>query len=120
MRSAKKRQAARSTARTAAAAEPLYLKLVQALKQDIKSGRAPIGALLPSETELGQQHSVSRHTVREALRHLRMEGLVAPRKGSGTTVVSTGPTNPYVHEVASVEQLVQYATSCSIEATSCT
>jgi DNA-binding GntR family transcriptional regulator len=115
MRKAKKKQSGRATPRSGAASEPLYLKLVQAIKQEIKTGRAPIGALLPSEIELGHQHDVSRHTVREALRQLRMEGLVAPRKGSGTTVVSTGSTNPYVHEVASIEQLVQYATGTQYE-----
>jgi len=118
MRRPKKKASAateRSPRADAAAKEPLYLKLVQAIKQDIKSGRAPIGALLPSEIELGRQHDVSRHTVREALRQLRVEGLVAARKGSGTTVVSLGSTNPYVHEVASIEQLVQYATGTQYE-----
>jgi len=115
-----KKKASAATERSApradaAAKEPLYLKLVQAIKQDIKSGRAPIGALLPSEIELGRQHDVSRHTVREALRQLRVEGQVAARKGSGTTVVSLGSTNPYVHEVASIEQLVQYATGTQYE-----
>jgi DNA-binding GntR family transcriptional regulator len=119
MRKAKKKQSAKQSTppatRSSAASEPLYLKLVLAIKQEIKTGRAPIGALLPSEIELGRQHAVSRHTVREALRHLRIEGLVAPRKGSGTTVVSAGPTKPYVHEVASIEQLVQYATGTQYE-----
>jgi GntR family transcriptional regulator len=114
MRKSKKQPPA-AAARPAAAGEPLYLKLVQAIKKEIKSGRAPIGSLLPSEIELGSLHAVSRHTVREALRHLRLEGLVAPRKGSGTTVVSLGPTSPYVHEVASIEQLVQYATGTQYE-----
>ena len=106
---------ARRAKRADTAKEPLYLKLVQAIKQDIKSGRAPVGALLPSEIELGRHHAVSRHTVREALRHLRVEGFVAPRKGAGTTVVNSGPTNPYVHEVASIEQLVEYATGTQYE-----
>jgi len=106
---------ARRAKRADTAKEPLYLKLVQAIKQEIKNGRAPIGSLLPSEIELGRRHAVSRHTVREALRHLRVEGFVAPRKGAGTTVVNSGPTNPYVHEVASIEQLVQYATGTQYE-----
>ena len=95
--------------------QPLYLKLVQAIKQEIRNGRVPIGSLLPSEIELGRRHAVSRHTVREALRHLRVEGFVAPRKGAGTTVVNSGPTKPYVHEVASIEQLVEYATGTQYE-----
>jgi GntR family transcriptional regulator len=116
MRKPTKAATKRTAARTdAVAGEPLYLKLLQIIKQEIKSGRAPIGTLLPSEIELGRQHGVSRHTVREALRQLRVEGLVAARKGSGTTVVSLGSTNPYVHEVASIEQLVEYATGTQYE-----
>ena len=65
MRKAKKKPSTRQ-ARTDATSEPLYLKLVQALKQDIRSGRAPIGALLPSEIELGRQHAVSRPGCGEA------------------------------------------------------
>ena len=45
---------------------------------------------------------VSRHTVREALRHLRESGLVSPRQGSGTTVAAAEPSF-YVHPVASVD-----------------
>jgi DNA-binding GntR family transcriptional regulator len=105
----------RRAMRADTAKEPLYLKLMQAIKQEIRNGRAPIGSLLPSEIELGRRHAVSRHTVREALRHLRVEGFVAPRKGAGTTVVNSGPTNPYVHEVASIEQLVEYATGTQYE-----
>jgi GntR family transcriptional regulator len=116
MRRSKKVATKRPAARIdAAAGEPLYLKLLQIIKQDIKNGRAPIGTLLPSEIELGRQHGVSRHTVREALRQLRVEGLVAARKGSGTTVIGLGSTNPYVHEVASIEQLVEYATGTQYE-----
>ena len=111
----KSRTTVRPAVRADPAREPLYLKLVQAIKQEIRSGRAPIGSLLPSEVELGRRHAVSRHTVREALRHLRVEGFVAPRKGAGTTVINSGPTNPYVHEVASIEQLVQYATGTQYE-----
>jgi GntR family transcriptional regulator len=118
MRRLRKKPAAvtdRRVMRADAAKEPLYLKLVQAIKQEIRNGRAPIGSLLPSEVELGRRHAVSRHTVREALRHLRVEGFVTPRKGAGTTVVNSGPTNPYVHEVASIEQLVEYATGTQYE-----
>lgn len=94
---------------------PLYLQLVQKLRQEITEGRLPVGARLPSEGELGRHHGVSRHTVREALRQLREDGLVAPRKGAGTTVLGPGRPQPYVHAVASIEQLVEYATGTQYE-----
>ena len=92
-----------------AASSPLYLQLVQRLRGDLQAGRYPPGSRLPSEEELSQQHSMSRHTVREALRRLREDGLVVPRKGAGTIVVGPGKAAQYVHEIASVEQLLEYA-----------
>ncbi|MEI9889177.1 MAG: GntR family transcriptional regulator [Rhizomicrobium sp.] len=96
--------------------EPLYLRLVQALKQQIESGRVAVGSHLPSEGDLSRQYSVSRHTVRAALRQLQEDGLVAPRKGSGTTVIGLSAAQPYVHEVASIEQLIEYAVGTHYEA----
>lgn len=91
---------------------PLYRKLVAALRRDIAAGRLAIGARLPSEEELCRRFGVSRHTVREALRQLREDGLVASRQGAGTTVVRNEPAPPlYVHSVGSIEELVQYAVS---------
>jgi GntR family transcriptional regulator len=96
--------------RTATAADlPLYRRLVQALRRDIVNGRFPVGSLLPTESELRQRFGVSRHTVREALRYLRDEGLVWSRQGSGTEVARPGRSPLYVHRVSSVEELAQYA-----------
>lgn len=89
---------------------PLYRKVVDALRREIAAGRLAIGARLPSEEELCQRFGVSRHTVREALRQLREDGLVASRQGAGSTVVRKEGAPPlYVHSVGSIEELVQYA-----------
>jgi GntR family transcriptional regulator len=66
--------------------EPLYRQLADTLRGDIVGGRYPVGALLPTEDELRERFSVSRFTVREAIRRLRDEGLVSSRQGAGTTV----------------------------------
>jgi len=97
---------------------PLYRKLVRALKQEILKGRYPVGAQLPTEGELGDRFEVSRHTVREALRQLRDDGLVTSRQGSGTTVCRLAAREPYVHEVASIDDLVAYATGTQYHADS--
>jgi len=64
---------------------PLYIQLARTLKEEIVSGVHPIGARLPNEESLGERFSVSRFTVRQALRLLREEGLVQSRQGAGTT-----------------------------------
>jgi GntR family transcriptional regulator len=86
----------------------LYQGIVRVLQNEISSGKHPVGARLPTESALCRRFSVSRHTVREALRHLRESGLVSPRQGSGTTVAAAAPSF-YVHPVASVTDLMQYA-----------
>jgi GntR family transcriptional regulator len=90
--------------------DPLYLQVVHALKEEIVSGVYPVGSRLPSEEELCERFSVSRYTVREALRRLREDHLVTSRQGAGTVVVPPRPSDSYVHEVMSINDLVAYAT----------
>jgi GntR family transcriptional regulator len=97
-----------SKTRRQPAGEPLYLRIVRALENEITDGKHPVGGRLPTERALCRRFAVSRHTVREALRDLRESGLVTPRQGSGTTVTAARPSF-YVHAVASVTDLMQYA-----------
>ena len=55
--------------------DPLYLQVVRALKDEIVTGVHPVGSQLPTEEELCERFSVSRYTVREALRRLREDNL---------------------------------------------
>ena len=64
----------------------LYLEVVNVLLEDLKSGQYPPGSKLPSEDELAQEFSVSRVTLREALRVLEEDGWINRRQGSGTFV----------------------------------
>jgi DNA-binding GntR family transcriptional regulator len=106
----------RSVARTDLAADqetsaagPLYRQIVQTLKQEIVSGVYPVDSQLPTEGELRERFKVSRHTIREALRALREAGLVASRQGFGTTVLRPGSPRSYIHEVASINDLIELA-----------
>jgi GntR family transcriptional regulator len=98
--------------------EPLYRKVVQAIKDEILGGIYPVGTQLPTEGELMDRFDVSRHTVREALRQLRDDGLVTSRQGSGTTVRTLASHQPYVHEIASIDDLVAYASGTQYRADS--
>src|SRR5205814_6835498 len=88
----------------------LYLQILRSLKDEIIRGVYPVGSLLPTEEELCARFSVSRYTVREALRRLRDDRLVASRRGAGTTVVPPMSRDAYVHEVTSFNDLITYAT----------
>lgn len=88
---------------------PLYRQVLEALRADIGSGAFPVGGLLPTEGELCGRFGVSRHTIREAVRRLRDEGLVASRQGSGTKVLKAGTSELFVHEVSSINDLISYA-----------
>src|SRR3984893_3673684 len=90
--------------------EPLYLQVVRALKDEIVSGIHPVGSQCATEEELCAWFSVSRYTVREALRRLREDNLVSSRQGAGTIVVPPRPSDSFVHEVMSINDLVTFAT----------
>jgi GntR family transcriptional regulator len=89
----------------------LYLQVAGALKQQIVAGIYPVGSQLPTEDVLCARFSVSRYTVREALRRLREDNLVASRQGAGTTVVPRVSTSSYVQDVMSINDLLVFANS---------
>ena len=68
--------------KSANSSRPLYMQAALELKEEIVNGVYPVGALIPTEAELCKPFSVSRYTVREALRVLREEGLVSSRRGA--------------------------------------
>jgi DNA-binding GntR family transcriptional regulator len=93
---------------------PLYLQLASALRQEIVSGTHPVGSLLPTEEGLCERFAVSRHTVREALRLLREDGLVTSRRGAGTRVLAPA-TGADIHQVMSINDLLAFAADTRLE-----
>ncbi len=92
-------------------ADPLYIQVSRALKDEIVNGSYPVGSQLPTEEDLCARFSVSRYTVREALRRLREEGLVSSRQGAGTVVVPPPPADSYVLPAMSISDLVAFGIS---------
>lgn len=62
---------------------------IEAIRSDILSKRWAVGDKLPNEATLSAMLSVSRGTVREAVRVLVSQGYLETRQGSGTYVRST-------------------------------
>lgn len=90
---------------------PLFRRVVDIVRKEILQGVHPVGERLPTENDLSTRFGVSRQTIREALRELRLAGLVTSRRGSGTTVARQDSAQYYLHESGSLEDLTQYATS---------
>lgn len=87
----------------------LYLQIARALKEEIVGGVYPVGSQLPTEDELCERFSVSRYTVREALRRLREDNLVSSRQGAGTVVAPRRTSDTYEHDVMSINDLVSWS-----------
>jgi len=65
---------------------PLYVKIREALRNEIITGELKRGQKIPSEDELANQFGVSRMTARQGISDLIDEGLLYRRHGLGTFV----------------------------------
>ncbi|MFC1438653.1 GntR family transcriptional regulator [Streptacidiphilus sp. N1-10] len=67
-----------------------HQRIADLLTQEIRAGRLRQGSQLPGEHALTKRFAVSRTTVRQALRKLSDEGLIATRAGIGSVVTFDG------------------------------
>ena len=97
-------------------AAPRYVQLADDLRRQILAERADPGAPFPTEAELCKTYDVSRFTVREALRRLELDGLIARRRGSGTVIQPAAARGGALHQpLSNVGEILQYARSTRIE-----
>ena len=64
----------------------VYDQVIEEIKNKIKSGDIKKGDKLPSEREMAESLSVSRTSVREAVRALEVIGLVESKQGAGNYI----------------------------------
>jgi GntR family transcriptional regulator len=100
---------------TVSPADHRYLQVARALRKEIVDGVYPVGSQLPTEHELCERFEVSRYTIREALRRLREDNLVASRPRAGTLVVPRPATNSYAQDVMSINDLLAFASGAQFE-----
>jgi GntR family transcriptional regulator len=91
--------------------QPLYASLAQSLLRDIAQNRYPVGSLLPTEDAIGSRYGVSRHTVRQALRELKEEGVISSHPGIGTRVRAPSETPRVFGGINTIGELMQFAES---------
>lgn len=65
---------------------PLYLRIEESIKNEIRADKYKPGDLLPTEEELSRIFQASRTTVRNALANLEKDGYVWRRQGKGSVV----------------------------------
>jgi GntR family transcriptional regulator len=73
-------------------ATPLWQQVLTDLERRIQAG--DIHGRFPTDRELTEQYGVSRHTVREAVRHLHARGLVERHRGRGSFLDDARLTQP--------------------------
>jgi len=66
-----------------------YQRIVQDVRDKIRSGRLTAGAKLPSTRELADEYEVAPGTVQRALAELRTAGLIYSHQGRGSFVTET-------------------------------
>jgi GntR family transcriptional repressor for pyruvate dehydrogenase complex len=78
--------------------------IIEQIRDLVTSGRLKPGDRLPSERELSQALSVSRSSVREAVRAMESLGLIQARAGEGTFVASPSGSRGNDPIIASLHQ----------------
>jgi GntR family transcriptional regulator len=86
-----------------------YAALAEQLADEIARGDYQAGGRFPTEHDLKKRFGVGRHTVREALKALREQGLVTRRRKVGTTVLTERPSTHYSHRLKDLNGLVSLA-----------
>ena len=83
--------------------------MADALRREVIDG-AYVDIGFPTESELCKRFGVSRFTVREALRSLTADGLIARKRGSGTVIQPATARGGALHQpLSNVAEILQYA-----------
>lgn len=85
-----------------------YLRVFEALKQQIDQGNLQAGDQLQSTRALAAEYEVAQMTVRRALTELQKLGLASPTHGVGWFVTTPPPAEPELDErVSALEKEVR-------------
>ncbi|HOO27529.1 MAG TPA: GntR family transcriptional regulator [Lachnospiraceae bacterium] len=82
---------------------PSYLQVYHQLKQDILHGKYKVGEMLPVESDLEKIFSVSRITIRKAVKLLNEDKLVNVKQGRGTMVLDFKASQNLNHVISVTE-----------------
>ncbi|MDO6731841.1 GntR family transcriptional regulator [Marinovum sp. 2_MG-2023] len=86
-----------------------YREVAARIIADLKAGLLKIGDPMPSEAVLCERFGASRSTIRNAMAELEKLGLIERKQGAATRILSTEPTQTYVHSMSAAGDLMQFA-----------
>lgn len=92
---------------------PLWAQLEAELRRRLQAGEFADGSF-PTDLELTKSYEVSRHTVREAVRHLNSSGVLTRERGRGTVVNRT----EFEQSLGTMYSLYQSIEATGVEQTS--
>jgi GntR family transcriptional regulator len=92
---------------------PLWAQLESELRRRLEVGEFDVGHF-PTDLELTEAYDVSRHTVREAVRHLNKAGVLKRERGRGTVVNRT----EFEQSLGTLYSLFQSVEATGVEQTS--
>jgi len=97
---------------------PLAEQAADLLLDRIRAGEWPLGSKLPGENTLGPQLGVGRSTVREAIRRLAGQGVLATRQGAGVFVASLDIVEDWgaVLKKADIDSVIEARIAIEVEA----
>jgi DNA-binding GntR family transcriptional regulator len=98
-----------------AARPPRYESIFRTLCADIAGGRYAVGGKLPPELELCAKFDASRHTIREAIRLLVEQGLIARRAGAGTVVLRRKHAGSFTQQISALPDLLAYVKNARLQ-----
>ncbi|MBU5909291.1 GntR family transcriptional regulator, partial [Vibrio cholerae O1] len=82
-----------------------FMKIYEALKEDILNGQIQYGEQIPSEHDLVQLYQSSRETVRKALDLLALDGMIQKIHGKGSLVIYQEVTEFPFSELVSFKEM---------------
>lgn len=97
---------------------PLAEQAADLLLERIRAGEWPLGSKMPGENTLGPQLGVGRSTVREAIRRLAGQGVLATRQGAGVFVASLDVVEDWSATVrkADINSVIEARIAIEVEA----
>lgn len=84
-----------------------YQQISKILKGEIAAGFYASGGQLPTEKVLSSQFQVNRHTIREAIRELKNDGLIYSVRGKGNFVTTSKIIYPLSDKVRFTQNILE-------------
>lgn len=97
---------------------PLYFQLERILRNRIATAEIRPNEQLPTELELCKEFSVSRATVRQAIKALELDGLIKREQGRGTTLIPSDEKRVTLKLHGAFEEFLRTGTNTKLKLTS--